>query len=166
MNDDTFERLLIDDALGALTPDQSELLAAYAAATGNDSQLRTWQRVASAARLALPPEPARSIPQFPRRALRVHQFWRAGKMGLAIAAILLLGIGLGANLIRQRPAANPGAPVALTPHPAPPVATAAGVADFWSSSRLIALALEQKPARNSSAQMPWSVSGSRIGAMP
>jgi hypothetical protein len=144
MNDQTFERLLIDDALGALTPDQSELLAAYTSATGSDSQRLIWRRVAAAARLALPAEPARNLPQFPARALRIHQFWRLGSVALAAAAILVLGIGLGARIFSQTPAANPTTVVVSPPPPSRSVAATAGVSDIWSSSRLVAIALQRQ----------------------
>jgi len=128
------ERLMIDDALGALSPDVRALLQAHL--SGRESELAQWHRVADTAKLALPPATVESLPPFPRRF-----GWRMAPslaMGLAAAAVLLLGIGIG-----WRVAPSPSVPIAAAHTPAPPrpVATA-GVTDFWSSNRLVAVALD------------------------
>ena len=57
MDDATLDRLMIDDALGALEPDVSALLAAYTASLPQNEQRRAdWRALAERAResLAMP----------------------------------------------------------------------------------------------------------------
>jgi hypothetical protein len=146
MNEQTLERLLIDDAIGALPPDHRELLAAYTAATGSDSQRLLWEGVAAAARDALPAEPARSIPEFPIHTLRIHQLLRAALFGVAAAAMLLIGMAIGTRFVAQTPLPPSPSVVISAPAQAAPVPRNAGVPDIWSSSRLVAMALQRQNA--------------------
>ena len=144
------ERLMIDDALGALSPDVRALLQAHL--SGRESELAQWQRVVDTARLALPPATVESLPPFPRR-----YEWRIAPslaMGLAAAAVLLLGIGIG---WRITPSPSPSVAIAAAQTPAPPrpVATA-GVTDFWSSKRLVAVALDTE--RHAQPAPHWDLS--------
>jgi anti-sigma factor RsiW len=130
------ERLMIDDALGALSPDVRALLEAFLA--GDDAELAQWRLVADATKSALPRPTVESLPPFPR--LRPWRIAPPIRMAMALAAALLIGIGTGLHFVPAR-----STPIAATPPipAAPPAAVATvGVADFWSSKRLLAVALD------------------------
>jgi hypothetical protein len=164
VNDQTLERLMIDDALGALSPDVSELLAAYTATAARDPQRQGWQRVAAMAQQALLPRAVENIPAFPIRAIRFSQLRRAAALGLSAAAALLLGLGIGMRLHSAGPG-EAAPPVAQTTAQTAPPATAGGVSDIWSSRRLVAAALDRK--QSAAAPWQWSspVGQPKIGGM-
>ena len=142
MDQATLERLMLDDALGALSVDASDLLAAYVRTLpGGDERLAAWQRVASTARAAMPSESAKLLPPFPIRR-RVGNPWRMLRMGLSVAAVLALGVGIGLWMPR-RPVATKQ--VAVVPQPiVAEIPSIVAVHDFWSSQRLLASALQEK----------------------
>lgn len=153
MNDQTLERLMIDEALGALPPDVNELLAAYCADTAHERQRKAWQQLALTTREALQPRTAEAIPVFPAQAVRVLRFRRTAAMALSAAAMLLFGIGIGFHLHIAQPSAAPAVTAQLA-NPPPVVAAAGGVPDIWSSNRLLAVALESK--NEGRPQWRWS----------
>ena len=134
MNPTTLERLMIDDALGALPPDVSALLAEHCP----PADRAAWHSLAAAAKSAgqIAPLPL-PAPRFrPGCARRV----------LAIAALLLLGLAIGLALPRPHQS-----PLAITPSPPAPqahlqTAAASGVPDFWSTQRLLASAQSNRSA--------------------
>jgi hypothetical protein len=153
VNEQTLERLIIDEALGALPPDVGELLAAYCANTTHERERQEWQRLTLTAREALQPRATEAIPVFPVQAVRVLRFRRTAVMALSAAAALLFGIGIGVHLHLAQPSAGPV--LAAQPTNASVVAPAtAGVLDIWSSNRLLAVALESK--REAQPQWRWS----------
>jgi hypothetical protein len=152
MDQATLERLILDDALGALPPDASALLAAYAQTLpGGSDRLAAWQRVAATARAAMPTESAVPLPPFPDQK-HISSPWRIGRLGLAVAAVLAMGVGIGWWMPHR---SIPPAQVAIMPQQIVAETPSAGaVHDFWSSNRLLASAMEQK--HESSAAWHWS----------
>jgi hypothetical protein len=149
MDDAILERLIFDDALGALSPDTSALLAAHVRTLpGGGEKLKAWQQLAETARAAMPAEPPLALPP-----LRIRQNpWRIGRIGLSIAAALILGLGIGllhphGGNVSPQPAIAPS-PVAVE------MPASAGVQDFWSSKRLLASAVGQK--RENSSPLRWT----------
>ncbi len=162
MNEQTLERLMIDDSLGALPPDVSELLAAYCADKGHEQQRQQWERLALIRAKPFSRECRRRF-RSSRSAMRVCDF-SAGAMVFSAAAALLFGIGIGFYLHAAQPSAGP-AVISQVTSPPPVVPTAGGVSDIWSSNRLVAAALESKHADQ--PQWRWSspVTQPQIGGM-
>jgi anti-sigma factor RsiW len=152
MDDAILERLIFDDALGALSPDASALLAAHIQTLpGGSERLAGWRRLAETARAAMPAEPPLALPP-----LRIGKLssnpWRIGRIGVSIAAVLIMGVGIG--LLRPREA-NVSPHSAIAPLPiAAEMPISAGVQDFWSSKRLLASAMGQK--RENSSPLRWT----------
>jgi hypothetical protein len=141
VDDQTLERLMIDDALGALAPDVSALLSEYTQNVGAaDQQRLRWRELAEAARQAMGTPAAEALPPFPSRQLRAARLWHSGRIGLAIAAVLLLGFGIGLWMPSQRAAVEPLA--RITSPSSSSGEREEGVRDFWSSQRLVASAAE------------------------
>jgi hypothetical protein len=137
VDETTLERLMMDDALEALGPDVKELLGAYIQSSAADAKRHgQWMRLGAAAEEAVRVAPLDKLPPFPGRGSRSLRLW--GET-LAIAAAVIVGIAVG--LVMQKPqeartvAVQTSAPVAAQP------AEMLGVADFWSSKRLLAEAL-------------------------
>jgi hypothetical protein len=159
MDDQTLERLMIDDALGALPPDVSELLAAHTSSSPlATEQKKRWRQTAELAGRASESHEQAVATLLPPLSLRSHP--RRARIGLAIAAAWLIGIGIGL-LMPHGSATNPGPSPAviakLTPSSsssAPP----AGVTDFWSSQRLISMATagDRNRPRTASAKWHWT----------
>lgn len=147
MDNQTLQRLMIDDALGALEPDVRALLSAYAVAHPGDEAARTqWQELAGMARDAGLLTHDELVPPLPHRRLRAVRLWHAGRTTLALAAAILIGVAVGLHLPQQSASVGPQAvvvPVMLAPSPAPAVVLSPG--DFWSSKRLLASAMAAKP---------------------
>jgi hypothetical protein len=137
------ERLMIDDALGALDPDVQALLADYLARAGaGDREQQQWRRVADAARKALPEDvEERLLPPFPGRRMQAWRLWRVTQIAVAAAALLVIGFDLGRGRIRQP---EPAPVIAQAPAPTEPVASF-GVQNFWSPQRLLASAMQARP---------------------
>ncbi|MBI4624122.1 MAG: hypothetical protein HY736_13015 [Verrucomicrobia bacterium] len=150
MKTEILETLLLDHALGALSPEVAALLEAHLAhdpaAARRAAELTETLRLARAA-VAAPLEP-------PRKSLDVERLRQAQRHQrsstrrteiLRLAACLLLGLGLG-WLIRITPATEEHAarPIAVAPLPAltpePPL-------HFWSIARIAPGASEAENSR-------------------
>ena len=155
MDRQTLERLMIDDALGALSPDASALLAVHtdAGERGRWKEIAALAKSAGAGGLFLDSE-AVAEGSLPAGASGRRVMGRI----LVMAAMLLVGLGIG--LLIPRRSASP--PMATLPGPqwqldsavaAAPAADA--VPDFWSSRRLIGAAVN----RNGPPPPHWSLEG-------
>jgi anti-sigma factor RsiW len=141
VDDQTLERLMIDDALGALAPDVSALLSDYTQRMGTvDQQRMRWRQLADAARAAMDAPAVEALPPFPAGQLRAARLWHTGRIGMAIAAVLLVGFGIGLWMPSQHAALAPLAQVSNPSSSSGP--REEGVRDFWSSQRLVASAVE------------------------
>ena len=155
MNAETLEALLIDRALGQLSPEVEVLLAEHLAANPATARAATElsETVALAAtalkqpalRLELPPPAVAMFP--PRRGRRV----------LALAASFAAGAGVALFALRGI-APQPVAPLAHLPAPAPAAVPAAverrveidpavRKLPFWSKERAVALASAKQSTR-------------------
>ena len=175
MDAEVLERLLMDRALGALTPDVESLLGAYLASdpatAARGSEFETAATAArrvlgSALPAKLPPFPAvglQKIEQSRRRLIRLRNV--AG-----IAAALVFGVGLVAALFRTGSTApHVGTSVAQRP-PASAFVTAitavphdASPDGFWSGQRLYEQARVAKHAAPSRVVWESPISRPRIG---
>jgi|SRR5678815_2652061 hypothetical protein len=151
MKTETLEALLIDRALGHLTPEMDELLAEHLAANPATARLAAELQetvtlaVAALKRplpvLKLPPPAVAALP--PRRVFRP----------LALAASFLAGIGL--TLVATRIAAPPrehavaSTPIVVSVQPAAGLAIDPSVRalPFWSKERALALAAAKQSTR-------------------
>jgi hypothetical protein len=142
MKPENLEALLLDRALGQLSPEVEDLLAAHVArepAAARRAELLAGT-VALARRVAtaqVPPQSraSRGDEAQWRRVQRALRWRAAGRDALKIAAGLMLGLGL-VWLARVPPVAPLAAPVAVVAVPAGPVAHAAPA--FWSKARVVA----------------------------
>ena len=162
MDDAALQRLMMDDALGALEPDTRALLGEYLkdrpALKADHAQ---WQRLTAAATQAIPASVPETLPEFPRRRLQWSRFHRAARLTFSAAAMVLIGVGVGLRVSKPSNstavATNIPSPLAVNmPHPAPASADAAatfGVPDFWSTQRLLASALSAN--RQPRPQWQW-----------
>ncbi|MGA2440991.1 MAG: hypothetical protein ABSH08_08535 [Tepidisphaeraceae bacterium] len=152
MDKQTLERLMIDEALGALEPDVSLLLSAYCETLSNcDAELAAWQRVAAGARAAMPEQATEELPPF-AAPVRLSRPWRLARIGVSIAAVLAIGVGIGLRMAPQPshpPQSNVTVQSTTTEMP-----RSAGVSDFWSSQRLMASA--QQPERLATSTWHWT----------
>lgn len=168
MDGEVLDRLLMDRALGGLSPDVEVLLAAYleqtptAAARAGD-----YNAAADAARRVLRGDGPATLPPFP--AVRLHRVAEARRRlrlvrhVAGLAAALVLGVGLGAGLFRaQAPRGGTVTPVGGDrPFAAADERPATG--DFWSAARLYERARHMRQTR--SARWIWdsAVSRPRVG---
>jgi hypothetical protein len=159
MNAEILEKLLIDQALGALPPEVESLLKAYLQKDAPANQeSRQWEVVVDNAQRSLAAEmPA--LPPFDREKLQARintrKNWRRAAqfsaIGAGMAACLVIGMlmGYGRAAETARIAQTAGSK-ALQPIPTA-LATPSGeqktaaVSDFWSESRLRALAEQPHP---------------------
>lgn len=162
MDNDVLQRLMMDDALGALEPDARVLLEEYfKTQSAQRSEQDTWQRIAATAARAISDGPVETLPEFPRRRLQWSRFERAGRLTMSAAAMVLIGLGVGLHLSRSStgPSFTPNSlpSIAMSvPRPvtvAPQAAATIGVADFWSTQRLLASALSAN--RQPRPQWQW-----------
>jgi hypothetical protein len=142
MDSEILERLMMDDALGVLSPDESVLLRAYVSIAGDDAEQAIWSKLTAAAKDALTDNMIAQAPSIgPLRAAWLSHLTR---MTLAAAAVLIVGVMLGLSLplmtARRTP---PIAPIAQATIPleAQQPKTTAPSDDFWSSQHLLAAAL-------------------------
>jgi hypothetical protein len=148
MNDATLERLMIDEALGALDADVSALLAAYTAKLpASSSERAAWQKLAGTVRQTMPVPALQTLPPLRISRLPEQHYWRAARATLALGAAVAIGIAIG--LWRPHPAPTTvGALPPVAPSPATPAISLppppAGGQSFWSSQRLLAMAQGQK----------------------
>jgi anti-sigma factor RsiW len=148
MKNETLEALLIDQALGQLSPDTEELLSEYLAshAEAADSAAEWRQTVVLAAQLLK--TPGRQLVLPPRKFTllsrgRPRRLWALAASFVAGAGFALLGLRGGAPS-ETAPLDLPRTQVAAAP-PIPPVRSAASEPDvrtmpFWSTERAIAVA--------------------------
>jgi len=168
MDGETLDRLLMDRALGGLSPDVEALLTAYlgqapaAAARAGD-----YAAAADAARRVLRSDRPAALPPFP--AIRLHQVaearrrLRVVRRVASLAAALVLGVGLGAGLFRsQAPRGGTVAPVGVGDHLAVDIERPAA-GEFWSATRLYERTRHMR--QTSSARLIWdsAVSRPRLG---
>lgn len=150
MDRETLDRLLMDQALGALPADTAALLAAYLAhdpaAAG---RAREFAAAATAARQLFRQPLATVLPPFPggniRNVEQAQRRVRALRYVASMAAVLVVGIGLGLVFPRG-PATEAPAP-RVTIVPTAPVAEGREPEQgFWSTQRLYASALRSPRA--------------------
>ncbi len=168
MDGEILDRLLMDRALGGLSPDVEALLAAYleqtptAAARAGD-----YNAAADAARQVLRGDRPATLPPFP--AIRLHQVAEARRrlrlvrQVAGLAAALVLGVGLGAGLFRgQAPSGGTVTPVGVD-HQLAAADERPAAGDFWSAVRLYERARHMR--QTSSARLIWdsAVSRPRVG---
>lgn len=147
MDAETLERLLMDRALGGLTPDVEALLDAYLERDSHAAaRAAEFQAAAIAARRVLSTGSSAALPPFP--AVRLEHIGHVRRRLVLVrnvaglAAALVLGVGLGAAYFRHvgeraggavpLPGAAPAKVVAV----ASTVTPSRGSADFWSAQRL------------------------------
>jgi hypothetical protein len=150
MNPDILERLLIDQALGQLTPDMVALLDAYQSdhpavgprASGLERTVRLAGDVLRTREIAaLPPFPAARI----RSASNKRYTLRVVRDVSALAATLVFGVLLGTRVltpsaaIAPRPTERSLPVVQVTPAQRPTTGD-----DFWSAARLYQTACNAK----------------------
>lgn len=158
MDEQTLERLMMDDALGALAPDVKMLLEAYVKQTGTEAERHgQWIALGAAAEEAVRGLAVEELPPFPGGRVRIMRLWGAS---LAIAAAVVVGIGIG--LFMQRPEAEKTVAAESSAVVAEP-AEMLGVTDFWSSKRLVAEALA---APRNPSQWEWPSRMGRMGVQP
>ncbi|MEE8171094.1 MAG: hypothetical protein V3T70_11165 [Phycisphaerae bacterium] len=141
MESEVLERLMIDRSLGALAADSEALLDAYLAdRPGARREAAAYARTADLVGRSLPASLPAKLPAFPRATLaageRVFRRWRLVRQGAALAACVVIGVGLGAGGFRAPlvdsgvPHPQAGARVGAVPVQAPPNA-----AQVWSVRR-------------------------------
>lgn len=149
MDTETLERLLMDRALGGLTPDAAELMTAYLAHdAAAAARAREFDAAAAAARAVLRPGGGAALPSFPALRLRkleeARRRLRIVRNIAGLAAAIVLGLGIGAGLWRG----GGVSPVQTRPQavvvPESRVIAVAG--GFWSTERLIEQARHAKRA--------------------
>ena len=159
MNQQTLERLMMDDALDTLSPDVKDLLNAYTAPVGAAGELAVWAKLAASAGEAMHEDahnnPATSA--LPIRLLRSARFWHRAQFGFAAAALMALGIAIGICVpLSMEQRREPIASIAPLPQPVvKPESTVAPTTGFWSSQRLLAVALESKRSAAPAPQWNW-----------
>lgn len=149
MNAETLERLLMDRALGELSPDVESLLAAY---LEHDAQAAAradeFLAAAAAARQVLTKVAPAALPPYP--ALRLESVGRAHRRLVlvrnvaGVAAALVLGVGLGAAFVGRAGESAGGTHPARAVTFASAAAQPAGHEGFWSTQRLYERAREAK----------------------
>jgi hypothetical protein len=157
MDDQALKRLMIDDALGELSPDVSWLLMEYLQVVpAGESERLAWSKLAADARRALPGQPTEQLPPFPAGA-RFSFPWRSLGTGVSIAASLAIGVGVGLRMPRSASPPREVAvvvPLTATEVPASNNSLSSGGGGFWSSKRLLAYAQQQK--RPESSPLRWT----------
>ncbi len=154
---EVLERLLIDRALGEMSPEVETLLAEYLSRepASLDETREVSQAVELARRAFAVPE---ETPRTPR--LRVggeaRFLWRVGARAAALAACALIGLGVGFWLFGGRRAVEKTVeirPAVIAATEIPEQATDTGGSRFWSIRRLYEAA--RRPARKPSARLVW-----------
>lgn len=171
MDAETLERLLMDRALGGLTADVEDLLAACLERDAEAAaRAREFEAAAVAARQVLRSRAPAALPPFP--AARIHKLEQARRRlawvrsVAGVAASLIIGVGLGSWLFTS-PAAVPsdGTTPVLVRHGVGAKAPDAQPKSegFWSVSRLVEQA--RRAERADSTRLIWDspVSRPRLG---
>lgn len=166
MDGDTLDRLLMDRALGGLAPDVDALLAAYLEQTPTAAARATdYTAAADAARQVLRSDRPATLPPFP--ALRLHQVAEARRRlrlvrhVAGLAAALVLGVGLGAGLLRS--SAPPDGPAPTVAVERVPIGQRPIVGDFWSATRLYERARQVRPVHSTRLIWDSAVNRPRLG---
>jgi anti-sigma factor RsiW len=164
MDEKMLERLMMDDALGALGPDASALLAAYTKTLpDSEAKLAEWRRVSALARQTMPAENMESIPPLAANFQNALNPWRIARVGGSIAAMLAIGMAIGSHFPQARTTSP--LPTQQTSQVVPPPAHTGGVTDFWSSRRMVASALEQKHPSHSAWKWNSPLNDSQVGGI-
>ena len=174
MDSQALHRLMLDDALGVLTDDVRALVAEQIAAAGPGAaaEAAAYRETVALARRALAAQHSRpaTLPPFPVEQARAERFERGHRNGAtdhatpgsggvwlwagraaALAACLVLGVGLGFAIFGRTEQPAPSAPAAGTMAVASAGGSARGVRDFWSVRRMAGMpdAEEPPPAKPS-----------------
>ena len=161
MNAETTERLLIDRSLGMLSEDVETLLEAHLAVDAEAASLAAkFDQTATLARRALAGEAVVKLPPFPAERVRSEgrslRRWIWTRNISAVAAALVLGVGLGAAMFGG-PASVVGNGGGATGNftvrkmGSPPVSTR--WAGMWSTRRLIERAAREP--EKSASRLIW-----------
>jgi len=148
MNPHALERLLIDQALGALDQDTGAVLDAYLRLNPQAAALAgSLGETVTLARRALHGSSSTAVRPFPaRRFARAHTRLRLRSASIEItrlAAVLALGLALGLSTPGRRTAAPDAAPAPVSRLPQASPSVPHDVPDsteFWSSRRWLAQA--------------------------
>lgn len=141
MNRDSLERLLIDQRLGELAPDASELLRAWLAATPTDSALASEiDEIITMSRNGLHSSSAFPLPIFPEKrvagALRTN--FRPGMMTwhrpAAVAATIVLAFVLGTRIADFRESESDSMSGAIAVAGS---GESSKIGEFWSIQRIV-----------------------------
>ena len=154
MNAETIERLLIDRSLGMLSEDVETLLEAHLAVDAATALAAAgFDQTAALARRALAGETAVELPPFPAERLRSEgrslRRWIWSRNISAVAATLVIGVGLGAAMFGGSVSVADKAVVVITD--TPPVSS--GSAGMWSTRRLIERATREP--EKSASRLIW-----------
>lgn len=160
MNPEILDRLLIDRACGSLSPDSGALLEAFL--DKESASARTAEEIEAAVRLVklasprvealpLPPLKLVTMPEPVQAPAPRRRQWRLEE----IAAVFLLGVGLGFCVLRvgewgkSQPERSPSL---AGGQPGEPVAAPS----FWSRQRLVSVAA-RAPAPATGPRLTWSL---------
>ncbi|MHC4443067.1 MAG: hypothetical protein ACYTF1_08110 [Planctomycetota bacterium] len=164
MNDETLERLLIDRSLGLLPADTEALLVDYLRSNSDATDMaKQYDETVCLAKQALKGDSEIKLPTFPelqiKRAMRIKRHWLLIRNCVALAACVIIGIGLGAMMFNREPVIEriiqPVVLVDNTDRDAGAEITSHS-SDFWSAKRIIEQ-YQNKPSRhyNSSLGDRW-----------
>ena len=150
LDEKTLERLLIDRALGGLSEDVNALLEAH---LGHDRRAQAIaDQIADTVSLAkkavaepreLPLRRLPPLPSVPRRvAFSLPNRWKLFRQVTALAASVLLGLGMGTWLLRAEP--EPTAPLLTRAFDRPQSRTDYQPSEIWSVERFLQRAARPK----------------------
>jgi len=143
--------------LGALPADVDALLQAYVGEVPSCQDLpREFKETVRLTRRALAPLPALPLPPLklaplvPRASRKRSPAWRLTEL----AAIFVLGLGLGSWLRPVSPNVEAKIESAVASHPTPPAAQVSDSARFWSVARMAKL--ESKTTTSGHSEISWN----------
>jgi anti-sigma factor RsiW len=149
MKIEILEPLLLDHALGELSPEVTALLEAYLAQNPEAAaRARALNETLALARQAVAPAPETPRALDRARLRREQRFARSLAFRtelLRLAACLALGLGLGWFLAARR--VPPAAPVAVAVAPLAPAVTVAPPVRFWSVTRFAPELVKTQPEK-------------------
>ena len=151
------ERLLIDRALGELSPDAEALLEDYLAREPEASEeAEEIARAVDAARCALTPSEEVDSHSLPPLLLgkRGGILWRVGARAAALAACLLIGVGVGLWFSQSKQVIETQVEIAWVGAEEESDGTeGANRSEIWSARRFYEAA--SRPARTKRARLIW-----------
>jgi len=150
------ERLLIDRALGELSPDAEALLEDYLARQPEASEeAQEIARTADLARCALTPSEEFDSHALPPLLLgkRGRILWRVGARAAALAACLLIGVGVGLWLSQSKQVVETQQEIAWVGAEDSDGTEEANRSEIWSARRFYEAA--SRPARTKRARLIW-----------